>query len=205
MCGPRSETALPISKDFSSSKNGWFDRVFFEIFANRDPFLRARIEPVLCGPCSNYNRDLTKILPTDWARIEQVLSECCPSYFGLHCTCISSVFKCSVLLVTFCSVLIVVPYLNLKMCFIVRMNFPKKDTLGLQFERLLRLGWKVRRDSIVQKRSTPTEDTCSLWIFQWVGCRKDLFILDIVKERHQIFIFILYSSVLMNCSCGHAF
>ena len=31
---------LPISKDFSPSKNGWFDG-FFEIFANRDPFLRV--------------------------------------------------------------------------------------------------------------------------------------------------------------------
>ena len=31
---------LPISKDFSPSKNGWF-KAFFEIFANRDPFLRV--------------------------------------------------------------------------------------------------------------------------------------------------------------------
>ena len=38
-CAARGLKPLPISKDFSPSKNGWF-KAFFEIFANRDPFLR---------------------------------------------------------------------------------------------------------------------------------------------------------------------
>ena len=39
-CAARSLKPLPKSKDFSPSKNGWFNG-FFEIFANRDPFLRV--------------------------------------------------------------------------------------------------------------------------------------------------------------------
>ena len=39
-CAARGLQPLPISKDFSPSKNGWF-YVFFEIFVNWDPFLRV--------------------------------------------------------------------------------------------------------------------------------------------------------------------
>ena len=39
-CAARGTKPLPMSKDFSHSKNGWLDS-FFEIFANRDPFLRG--------------------------------------------------------------------------------------------------------------------------------------------------------------------
>ena len=39
-CAARGLKRLPISKDFSHSKNGWIDS-FFEIFANQDPFLRV--------------------------------------------------------------------------------------------------------------------------------------------------------------------
>ena len=39
-CAARGLKPLPISKDFSPSKNGWF-KAFFRIFANRDPFLRV--------------------------------------------------------------------------------------------------------------------------------------------------------------------
>ena len=44
-CAARGLKPLPISKDFSPSKNGWFKAVFFEIFANRDPFLRVFLRP----------------------------------------------------------------------------------------------------------------------------------------------------------------
>ena len=40
VCGLRLKP-LPISKDFSPSKNGWFYVFFFEIFVNWDPFLRV--------------------------------------------------------------------------------------------------------------------------------------------------------------------
>ena len=39
-CAARGLKPLPISMDFSPSNNGWFNG-FFEIFANRDPFLRV--------------------------------------------------------------------------------------------------------------------------------------------------------------------
>ena len=39
-CAAQGLKPLPISKDFSPSKNSWFNG-FFEIFANQDPFLRV--------------------------------------------------------------------------------------------------------------------------------------------------------------------
>ena len=63
---------LPISKDFSPSKNGWFYS-FFKIFANRDPFLRVflptkwLILPFFCNFCemgpSSKNFFLNKVGP----------------------------------------------------------------------------------------------------------------------------------------------
>ena len=40
ICGLRSETPTHYLKDFSSSRNGWFD-CFFKIFKNWNPFLRG--------------------------------------------------------------------------------------------------------------------------------------------------------------------
>ena len=39
-CAARGLKALPICKDFSPSKNGWFN-IFLKIFANWEPFLRV--------------------------------------------------------------------------------------------------------------------------------------------------------------------